>query len=275
MHKPGAWQQIATMLTASSTPTLDAQLLIAHVLRCSRAQVLAMDRALTAREQQALSILVARRQAGEPLAYLLGSKDFYQATLSVDKRVLVPRPETELLVEQVLALPLPSTARLIDLGTGSGAIAIALAQARPDWSLIASDVMVEALAVAQHNIDRCQLQERIQCYHARFYAGLPAASYAAVVSNPPYIAEDDPHLVELAYEPRSALASPEAGFYHLRKIIEGATSVLMPGGYIAVEHGYQQKEGVHRLLEQSGYRAVKTFCDISGLDRVTIAQYDR
>lgn len=267
------WRPFARQLTRSTTAALDAQLLVAHVVGCSRQALLVMNRALTLEEKQAITTLIERRQAGEPLAYLLGSKDFYQSTLSVDQRVLVPRPETEHLVEQVLALPLPSNAHIVDIGTGSGAIAIALATQRPDWSFVASDVMREALSVAQQNIRHYQLQERIQCVHADCFSGLPSRQYHAVVANPPYIAEDDLHMQALTHEPRSALVSPEAGYYHLRQIIEGAPKVLFPHGYVALEHGYTQKELLHKMLKQAGYTEIQTICDLNGLDRVTTARY--
>lgn len=275
MRLPDAWRQLAGRLSSSTTPVLDAQLLLAHVLGCSRAALLAMSRVLTPSEQQAITALIARREAGEPIAYLLGNKDFYQSTLLVDKRVLVPRPETELLVEQVLALPLPHDAHILDVGTGSGAIAIALATMRPGWSLVASDIMADALAVAQQNIDCGQLQAQIQCVMADIYTGLPDQLFHVVVSNPPYIAEDDPHMVALAHEPRSALVSPEDGYYHLRCLIEGAAKVLLPQGYIALEHGYDQKTVLHTLLSQAGFTDMQTCGDLSGLDRVTIARVDR
>jgi release factor glutamine methyltransferase len=275
MRLPDAWRLLAGRLSSSTTPGLDAQLLIAHVLGCSRAALLAMDRVLTPHEQQAITTLIARREAGEPLAYLLGRQDFYQSTLLVDKRVLVPRPETELLVEQVLACPLPEDAHVLDVGTGSGAIAIALATMRPGWSLVASDIMPDALAVAQQNIDCYKLQEQIQCVIADIYTGVPTQRFHMVVSNPPYIAEDDPHMAALTHEPRAALVSAEGGYTHLRRLIEGASAVLLPHGYIALEHGYEQKAVLHTLLAHGGFIDIETYRDLSGLDRVTIARYNR
>ena len=251
---------------------LDAQLLLLHALNRShdRAWLIAHDRdELPNQAMEYFEALCARRRSGEPVAYLCGHKEFFGLTLAVDERVLVPRPETETLVEWALSLPLPSAARVIDLGTGSGAIALALKQARRQWQVSAVDASEPALQVAQANgralglaID-WQLGDWLTQVQGRF---------DLIVSNPPYIAEGDPHLAALRHEPGTALSSGPQGLDALRSLIAQAPKHLNPGGWLLLEHGYDQAPAVAQLLAQAGLGQIQSRRDLAGIERCSGAQ---
>jgi release factor glutamine methyltransferase len=247
---------------------LDGQLLLLHVLGRAtgeRAWLLAHDTdALAGDAQRTFMQLAHRRAAGEPVAYLTGHKEFYGLSLAVDARVLVPRPDTETLVEWALDVlrdrPAP---RVIDLGTGSGAIALAIRSARPDALVEAVDSSAAALAVARANAQRLGLP--VQFRQAHWLQG--AGSYELVVSNPPYVAEDDPHLPALAHEPRQALAAGPDGLDDLRAIIAAAPAHLAPGGWLLLEHGWDQAEAARGLLAAAGFTQVASRRDLAGTER--------
>lgn len=256
---------------------LDAELLLAHVLDASRAAVIAGDeRELSPEQQGDFEQLLARRAAGEPLAYLTGVKEFWSLELEVTPAVLVPRPETELLVEWALAvLPPGRPAHVLDLCTGSGAIALALARERPQARIVASDLSAAALDVARRNARRLALGN-VQCLSGNFYdiPGLPDGSHGfdLIVSNPPYVAEGDPHLADLAFEPALALTSGPDGLDALRAIVAGAGARLRAGGWLLLEHGADQGPAVRDLCERAGLRAVQTRRDLAGHERATGGQ---
>ena len=246
---------------------LDAELLLAHVLDVSRANVIARDeRELTPEEQGDFERLLARRVAGEPLAYLTGSREFWSLELEVTKDVLVPRPETELLVEWGLAL---APASVLDLGTGSGAIALALAKELPRASVTAVDVSVAALAVARANARRLGVAS-VEFRAGSWFDGLGA--FDLVVSNPPYVAENDPHLADLKFEPALALTSGVDGLDALREIVAQAPRHLGPGGWLLVEHGGTQGPAVRELFRMAGFGSIETRRDLAGLERATGGQ---
>ncbi len=246
---------------------LDAELLLAHVLDVSRANVIARDeRVLTPEEQGDFEQLLARRLAGEPLAYLTGTKEFWSLELDVTKDVLVPRPETELLVEWGVAL---APRALLDIGTGSGAIALALASELPDARVAATDISAAALQVARANARRLRLE--VQFAEGACYAPVDGA-FDLIVSNPPYVAEGDPHLAELKFEPALALTSGPEGLDALRAIVAGAPQHLNPGGWLLVEHGAQQGAAVRALFAAVGFARVETRRDLAGLERATGGQ---
>jgi len=218
-----------------------------------------------------LEPLLLRRAAGEPLAYITGVKEFFGLPLQVDARVLDPRPDTETLVEWALqVLPVGQTQRVLDLGTGSGAIALALQQARPEAQVSAVDASEGALAVAQANAQRLGLPVRF--IHSDWLAQV-SGHFDVIVSNPPYIAQGDPHLVALTHEPLSALASGADGLDDIRRIIAQAPAHLRPGGWLLLEHGHEQAQAVQALFARAGgWQAVQSHGDLAGIARCTGAQ---
>ena len=262
---------------SSGVERLDAHLLLAHVLGQSRAWLLAHgDDVLSDADAAAFESLAGRRAAGEPFAYLVGEREFHGLTLAVSDAVLVPRPDTETLVEwalQLLAGPLSETPRpaVLDLGTGSGAIALALKNACPRALVWAGERSADALAVARTNAQRLALDVRFA--HGDWWdalAGEPdVPAFDLVVSNPPYIAADDPHLAALAHEPLSALVAGDDGLADIRRIADGAAGRLRAGGWLLFEHGWEQAATVQDILQRRGFDEVSTRVDIEGRARCT------
>lgn len=250
---------------------IDAQLLLLHALRragAGRAWLLAHDTdAMDEATHAQFIALCQRRVAGEPVAYLTGRKEFYGLPLQVDARVLDPRPDTETLVDWALEVvaPLPAP-RMVDLGTGSGAIALALQSQRADAQVLAVDASTDALAVAQANAERLGLA--VQFQSANWLAGVDGL-FDAIVSNPPYIASADPHLAALTHEPLQALASGPDGLDDIRTIVAQAPRHLVPGGWLLLEHGYDQAAAVQALLKAQGFTQVQSRNDLAGIARCT------
>ena len=251
---------------------IDAQLLLLHTLGrpdAGRAWLLAHDTdALDDALQAQFIALCQRRAAGEPVAYLTGRKEFYGLPLHIDARVLDPRPDTETLVDWALEVlaPLPAP-RVVDLGTGSGAIALALQSQRPTAQVWAVDASSDALAVAEANATRLGLPVRFE--QGNWLAPMEGASFDAIVSNPPYIASADPHLAALTHEPLQALASGADGLEDIRAIALQAPRHLAPGGWLLLEHGYDQAEAVRALLTAAGFSGVESRRDLAGVERCT------
>jgi len=265
-------QHATATLSASPAPRLDAEVLVMHVTGCARAQLIthAAD-LLTAERQSRLEALLARRARGEPVAYLTGKREFWSLELTVTPDVLIPRPETELLVEQALArIPKDAAWTVADLGTGSGAVALAIAHERPRCRVIATDASVSALAVARANAERLGLGN-VEFRHGEWLAPLDNEVVDLIVSNPPYVAEGDPHLDQgdLRFEPRAALVAGPDGLDALRRIAADARAHLRPGGWLLLEHGYDQAGAVRALVSDSGYREVASYRDLAGHERVT------
>jgi release factor glutamine methyltransferase len=253
----------------------EAQTLVLHALGQplhATAWLLAHDDApLTAQAQAQLLAWAARRLASEPLAYITGQKAFYGLELRVDARVLDPRADTETLVDWALeVLPEPPQQRVLDLGTGSGAIALALQQARPHWQLEAIDRSADALTVARENAHRLHLPVR---FHEGSWLTGFAGPVDAIVSNPPYIAATDPHLAALTHEPLQALASGSDGLDDLRQIVAAAGPCLVPGGWLLLEHGHDQAAAVRDLLHSAGFTQVQSRRDLAGIERCSGGQY--
>ena len=220
------------------------------------------------------SQLLARRQAGEPVAYMTGTQGFWTLDLEVSTATLIPRPETELLVELALArIPVDAASRMADLGTGSGAIALAIARERPRATVVATDASEAALAVARGNALRNRIGN-IEFRHGDWFAPLAGESFDLIASNPPYIAEGDPHLDEgdLRFEPPSALSSGADGLDAIRRIVRDAPAHLHADGWLLLEHGWEQGAAVCALLVEAGFAAVETARDLEGRDRVTFGR---
>jgi release factor glutamine methyltransferase len=246
---------------------LDARLLLLHLLGRphERAWLYAHDdQALPEERAAAFEALCGRRLSGEPLAYLTGEKEFFGLPLQVDRRVLIPRPDTETLVQWALDLSLPSAARVIDLGTGSGAIALALKHQRPAWQVSALDASADALQVARANGQALGLA--VQWQEGHWLANTPGP-FDLIVSNPPYIALGDAHLAALTHEPPSALTAGVQGLDDLRTICAQAPSRLAGGGWLVLEHGHDQAQAVRELLQQAGLEQVQSRRDLAGIER--------
>ena len=254
---------------------IDAQLLLLHTVGragSDRAWLLAHDTgALTPEQHAQFLALCQRRLAGEPVAYLTGRKEFYGLPLQVDARVLDPRPDTETLVDWALEVIAPlALPRVVDLGTGSGAIALALQSQRADAQVLAVDASTHALAVARANAERLGLP--VQFQPANWLAGVEGP-FDAIVSNPPYIPSADPHLAALTHEPLQALASGADGLEDIRTIVAQAPTHLRPGGWLLLEHGYDQAQAVQALLAAHGFAQVQSRNDLAGIARCTGGQW--
>lgn len=261
-----------------ASPGLEADLLLGAVTGRDRTHLIARgEQPLERGQAHALERLLMRRLAGEPIAYLIGTREFWSLALKVSPATLIPRPETETLVEHVLAsLPEHAPLRVIDLGTGSGAIAAALAQERPDWQLLGIEASAAALAIAAANRARLGVTN-LALLQGDWSAALAASAVDALVANPPYVRENDPHLEQgdLRFEPRSALAAGVDGLDAMRAIIAAAPRCLRPDGLLALEHGWDQASAVRALLVAQGFGAVTTVRDLAGQDRVTSARLAR
>jgi release factor glutamine methyltransferase len=258
----------------NATPGLDAELLLAHALGTGRAGLRSHPERIAATDTVArFFALIERRGAGDPLAYILGRREFWTVDLSVSPAVLVPRPETELLVERALALHPGSEARVADLGTGSGAIALALASERPRWQIVATDLSAEALAVARANAQALGLA-RVALVQGDWLSCL-RGTFHLLVSNPPYIAAEDPALSQpaLMREPRLALVAADGGLAALLDIIREAPGQLEPGGWLLLEHGATQSAAVAGALVARGFAQVRSHRDLAGRERMTEGQW--
>jgi release factor glutamine methyltransferase len=266
-----AWA-VRTLTGASASPLLDAELLIAHVTGQPRSSVLAFpERPVRTAAGDELERLVERRARGEPLAYLVRGQEFYSLPLRVTPAVLIPRPETELLVDEALArLPRGEARSVLDLGTGSGALALALKHERPEASVTAADVSAAALTVARANAERLGLAVRF--VESDWFAALAGERFDLIVCNPPYVASEDRAFAELGYEPRLALDGGADGLDALRAVLGGAREHLNAGGLLLLEHGHDQRAALVALAEQIGWRLVAAQTDLAGHARVLVLE---
>jgi release factor glutamine methyltransferase len=268
---PHTVSNVKTLLRGNDLPHLERTILLAHALGMTRTMLLANpDYEVTPAIAAQFRQLADRRVRGEPTAYLTGTREFYSLELDVTPGVLIPRPETELLVDAALGSLDPSrSTAVLELGTGSGAIAIALARHRPRASIVATDVSAAALEVARSNAAKLGASN-IEFVHSDWYASVPGDRFDLIVSNPPYVAESDPHLAagDLRFEPRSALTAGPDGLSAIRRIVAGGAAKLAQGGRLMFEHGYDQGEAARTLMAAAGFAAVTTLADLAGHERV-------
>ncbi|HEY8098777.1 MAG TPA: peptide chain release factor N(5)-glutamine methyltransferase [Methylobacter sp.] len=266
-----------SLVLVSDSALLDAEVLLCLALNQTRSHLRAWpDKPLQSEQLAAFRALLEQRQQGTPIAYITGIREFWSRDFQVSPDVLIPRPDTELLIE--LSLKLISEdepARIIDLGTGSGIIAITLAAERPQALLSATDFSLAALRIARLNADKHQLSN-IDFYQSDWFTHVPEAKFKLIISNPPYIAEDDSHLQQgdVRFEPQSALTAPEQGLADIRIITEAARNHLEPDGHLLIEHGYNQQQQVQALFKELHYDKVQTYKDLSGQPRVTYGQWN-
>ena len=249
----------------------DTEILLCHCLGKSRAWLYTWPEKEVARDcARDFEKLLAQRREGVPVAYLTGEREFWSLQLAVSDATLIPRPETEILVSWVLELALPNAASVLDLGTGSGAIALALASERPHWHVTALDVSQEALQVARGNAVRTRLTS-VHFVQSDWYQAVTGQRFNALLANPPYIDGDDPHLAlgDVRFEPRSALVSSDSGLEDLGRLVTGASDHLLDGGWLLLEHGFEQANAVCAMLHDAGFSQVSTRRDMSGQQRIT------
>ena len=263
---------------ASDTALLDTELLLCHSLSVDRAWLKTWpDKILSAPDMQRFEQLFRRRLEGEPVAFIIGSQGFWTLDLKVSPHTLIPRPETELLVETAMQLELPNNSQVLDLGTGTGAIALALASEYPQWQMTAVDVQASAVELAEQNRLACQLKN-VTIYQSDWFAAVanrqPQTLFNLIVSNPPYIEIDDAHLFEgdVRFEPASALVSGTQGLDDLQLVIGQSSGFLAPAGWLLVEHGHAQGPAVRDLFNEAGYVLVETRQDYNQLDRITLGR---
>ena len=271
-------QQSSQQLAAiSDSPRLDAEVLLCHVLQKERSHLRAWpEKIITGEPLARFQTLLEQRLSGQPIAYLCGRREFWSLDLAVNPHTLIPRPETELLVETLLELyPQHTPLKLADLGTGSGAIALAIASERPGWSIIATDIDKTSLQLAEQNARRHQLKN-ITFAQGSWFQALGHEKLDIIVSNPPYIAESDPHLQlgDVRFEPRRALSSGADGLDDIRLLAAGAASHLKPGGMLMVEHGYNQKTQLNDIFTKNHYKKIQQRRDILKQPRLTYGYID-
>ena len=260
--------------TLTDSPKLDAELLLADALQRDRTYLFTWsDRTLSDSEQQAFAQRLQLRLDGQPVAHIIGHREFWGLTLKVTADTLIPRPDTETLIEAVLDLKLPQKADILDMGTGTGAIALAIKSERPQANVNALDLSLKALSVAKENAANHHLD--ITFHHSSWFENMSEQSFDCIVTNPPYIEEHDPHLSQgdVRFEPMTALTSGEDGLDDIRLIIKQAKSFLNPDGWLVIEHGYNQAQAVEALFMENGYKDYQLKIDLGGNPRISYARF--
>jgi release factor glutamine methyltransferase len=268
-----AYQQLAAV---SDSALLDAEVLLCHCLHKNRSFIRAWpEHQLTDQQAAEFLALIAQRQQGVPVAYLTGEREFWSRSFKVNPDVLIPRPDSELLIELSLdLLPANQASKIIDLGTGSGILAITLAAERPGSQVIACDLSPAALRTAQDNAQQLQI-DNVRFLASNWFSTITDRDFDLVISNPPYIDQHDPHLQQgdVRFEPDSALISAENGLQDIRLLADQARQHLKPGGYLLIEHGYDQQSAVQALFKRFNYQQITTHPDYAGNPRVTSGQW--
>ena len=268
-----ALKHASNSLHDSDTSALDSEVLLAYLLKKNRSYLRAWpDRSLSTEELDAYQQLIEQRKSGQPIAYLTGEREFWSRSFIVSSDVLIPRPDTELLIDIAQQKFTPSqTFSILDLGTGSGAIAITLALEFPNASVTAVDSSTKALAIANKNSQRLN-SHQLEFVHSDWFKQVPTQAFDLIVSNPPYICQTDPHLLDgdVRFEPNSALIAMDEGLLDIKNIISNAPEYLKPNGILLFEHGYQQGTPVKSLLESLGFKSIEQFQDIQGHTRATL-----
>lgn len=257
----------------SDSAKLDAEVLLLKVLDKTRTYLFTWPEAeLTSAQQQQFEQAVARRVTGEPVAHITGEREFWSLPLEVNASTLIPRPDTETLVEHVLSMTLPDTAAVLDLGTGTGAIALALASEYPRWQITAVDASQQAVELAKRNQARLGFSN-VSILHSNWFSAVGEQQFDLIVSNPPYIDSTDEHLAQgdVRFEPQSALVASEEGYADIFHIIKSAKPYLRSGGYLLLEHGFEQADKIRQFFAQMAYINILTIKDMAGCDRVTLA----
>ena len=265
-----------TLAAVSDSALLDTEVLLCLAINKPRSHLRAWpDLQLQPEQLSIFAALLAQRQQGTPIAYITGNREFWSRDFQITPDVLIPRPDTELLIELSLKLiPADQPIKIIDLGTGSGIIAVTLAAERPHAQISAVDFSLAALRIAQFNADKHRINN-IEFYQSNWFADVPDTQFDLIISNPPYIAEDDSHLRQgdVRFEPQTALCAPEQGLADIRIIANAARNHLKPCGHLLIEHGYNQQQAVQALFKDLHYDCVQTYADLSGQPRVTYGQW--
>jgi len=261
----------------SDTPKLDAEVMLLHIIHQQRGYLYTWpDERLTSEQVTAFGEMVARRLLGTPIAHIVGEREFWSLPFMVNPTTLIPRPDTEILVETALNLPLADNARVLDLGTGTGAIALSLAYEKSEWKITAVDKIIEAVALAKANRAHLKLPQ-VEIVQSDWFDSVGSYDFNLIVSNPPYIDETDEHLSQgdVRFEPQSALTAGEEGFADLYHIASCARDYLAPGGYLLLEHGYGQAIQLRDKMIELGYENVATVRDFGSNDRCTLGRWPR
>lgn len=268
----------AELAVVSDTSRLDVEVLLGYILDKDRSFLYAWpEHQLREQQQHCFDEFFNRRLQGEPVAHITGQREFWSLLLNVSPATLIPRPETELLVELALSLPLVDQPSMLDLGTGTGAIALALASEHPDWKIVAVDAFPEAVKLAEQNRKQLSLKQKsgfdnVQILQSHWFSNLKDQTFDLIVSNPPYIDAEDKHLKQgdVQFEPKSALVAEGQGLSDLRTIINSVHTFIKADGWLLLEHGCDQGQAVRAMMLAAGFSGIATHADLAGLDRVTL-----
>ena len=263
------------LASSSESAKLDAQVLLLHILQKPRSYLFTWpEHALSNEQQSQFNVFLQRRLKGEPVAHITGLREFWSLSLEVNATTLIPRPDTETLVECALNMAMPDTAKVLDLGTGTGAIALALGSEMPSWQIVAVDRVTEAVALANKNQQRLGINN-VDVKQSNWFSALQGERFNLIVTNPPYIEQDDIHLNQgdVRFEPLSALVADDAGMSDIKQIITQSRDYLLSSGYLLIEHGFEQAEAVRHLFKEMAFINIKTVKDFGNNDRVTLAQW--